>query len=350
MIEYHSIKEGVIMPKVSVIIPCHNTDKYIQTCLNSLIHQQLKDLEIICVDDHSTDNTLNILKQFEKEYPTKVKVLSLQAERGCSAARNLGLSYANGEYIGFVDSDDYVSLNMYLDFYYLARAYNVKIVSGKIEFILENQNELITNNNSPKKHFQLCHNKNILIFEPPSCCHRLFEHAFIENESFLVNKKYEDISFTIPLLIKANNLLAIKESCYFYRANPSGIMATDNHHNAKILDIFSEIKELRQRIENYDSQKEYQKIIKDLEQRFVFTVGNSILDWDISHAAKKYLISLYLTIADKQIAALWNSKNSFIKDLKSELEPYYCASFYQDEPLELQRKFTEFCRQYRLKR
>ena len=105
------------MPKVSVIIPVHNTENYLSTCLNSVLNQTEKDIEVIAINDHSTDNSLDILKQFEKEYKTKLKVIDLKDKYGVSSARNEGLKIAQGNCIGFVDSDDVISLNMYEDLY-----------------------------------------------------------------------------------------------------------------------------------------------------------------------------------------------------------------------------------------
>ena len=212
------------MPKVSVIVPCFNVEKYITECLESLINQKLKDIEILCINDHSTDETLSILKKYELQYSDKIKVLNLENKRGCSAARNSGLKEAQGEYIGFVDADDLISLNMYLDFYYLVKAYKIEIVSGEMELFDGQMREIKPNLNPEKQVYSINKNKETLLYEIPSCCHRLFKHELLENETFLEGKKYEDVAFTFPLLIKANQILRIKEKTYFYRMNPEGIM------------------------------------------------------------------------------------------------------------------------------
>ena len=97
------------MSLVSVIIPVYNGEKYIEKCLKSLIDQSLKDIQIICVNDGSTDNTLSILNQFASK-DNRIKVISTD-NRGQGSARNTALKEANGEYISFIDADDWINEN-----------------------------------------------------------------------------------------------------------------------------------------------------------------------------------------------------------------------------------------------
>ena len=99
------------MVKVSIIIPVFNTGNFLNNCLNSILKQSFEDFEVICVDDGSTDNSLNILKSYEnKDY--RIKIFT-QNNKGAGAARNLGLKHVNGEYILFADSDDWFEDNAF---------------------------------------------------------------------------------------------------------------------------------------------------------------------------------------------------------------------------------------------
>ena len=98
------------MAKVSVILPVYNAGKYLHQCMDSIVNQTLKDIEIICVDDGSSDNSLEILRQYA-EKDERVKVIA-QANGGAGAARNNGLRAATGEYLSFLDSDDFFELDM----------------------------------------------------------------------------------------------------------------------------------------------------------------------------------------------------------------------------------------------
>ena len=103
------------MPKISIIIPCYNVEKYIKQCLESVVNQTLKDIEIICINDGSTDSTLEILREYENR-DNRIKVISKQ-NSGYGASMNIGLETAKGEYVGIVESDDYVELNIFQTLY-----------------------------------------------------------------------------------------------------------------------------------------------------------------------------------------------------------------------------------------
>ena len=104
------------MPKVSVIVPVYNVEKYIDKCLKSLVNQTLSDIEIIVVNDGSTDNSETIIKQYLEKYQNKIKYV-IKQNGGLSDARNYGMKFATGEYIAFLDSDDYVDNTIYEKMY-----------------------------------------------------------------------------------------------------------------------------------------------------------------------------------------------------------------------------------------
>ena len=119
--------------KVSVIIPVYNTAPYLERCLDSAINQTLKDIEIICVNDGSTDNSLKILQKYAKK-DKRIKVVDLKTNRGVSNARNIGISIAQGEFIGFLDSDDFIDPGWYENLYAQSEGYDfirgVRLIDG----------------------------------------------------------------------------------------------------------------------------------------------------------------------------------------------------------------------------
>ena len=117
------------MIKVSVIIPVYNVEKYLEECLNSVISQTLKDVEIICVDDCSTDNSCLILDKY-KDIDSRIILIRHDINRGLGPARNSGLAIANGEYILYIDSDDYISNDYVETLYVTAKKYNSDVVSN----------------------------------------------------------------------------------------------------------------------------------------------------------------------------------------------------------------------------
>ena len=115
------------MTKVSVIVPVYNVEGYLEKCLESLVRQSLKDIEIIVVNDGATDNSLKIAKKYEEKYSNILKVYS-KRNGGLSDARNFGLKYAKGKYVAFVDSDDYVKNDMFLKLYNFAVKNDLDVV------------------------------------------------------------------------------------------------------------------------------------------------------------------------------------------------------------------------------
>ena len=120
------------MTKVSVVVPCYNVEKYVSKCLQTLCNQTLQDIEIICVDDKSTDSTLDILQQYAAQ-DSRIQVQCNKSNRGVSFSRNIGLQYAHGEYVGFVDPDDYVDFDFYEKLYNAAIKTNSDIAKGAFQ-------------------------------------------------------------------------------------------------------------------------------------------------------------------------------------------------------------------------
>ena len=123
----------MIYPKVSIIVPVYNVEKYLERCVNSLRNQTLKDIEIILVDDSSTDSSLGICHQLATADP-RIKVIH-KVNEGAGFARNAALDIATGEYIGFVDSDDFVELNMFEILYGKAVSYGSDLVLSGVVFV-----------------------------------------------------------------------------------------------------------------------------------------------------------------------------------------------------------------------
>jgi len=120
--------------KVSIVVPVYNVAPYLGRCLDSLVGQTLRDIEIICVDDASTDNSLEILREYEKR-DSRIHVIALGKNSGVATARNAGIDAARGEYLGFVDSDDFVDTNFYEKLYDAAKKTDADMARGNVEII-----------------------------------------------------------------------------------------------------------------------------------------------------------------------------------------------------------------------
>lgn len=288
------------MPKVSVIIPCHNTADFLPTCLNSVCNQTLKDIEVLAIDDHSTDHTKDILKQYQKKYPKKLKIYSLEEKTGASAARNLGLENADGEFIGFVDSDDVISLNMYEDYYTAAKKEKMCLVTGTFKNIKEHQflhQETFLNRTQKEgKRIDFLQDPENFFAEAPACWNKLFSHDLI-NIKFLEGKIFEDASFTYPLLLKAKQAFDIKRVHYYYRRRTGSVTRNNKTPTIKIfdmLDVTIYMKKLGHNL-NFDSQQ--MTLLEDIIKERLLTTLEYVKIWPIDEKAKyqvmKKLIKIY---------------------------------------------------------
>jgi len=148
------------MANISVIIPCYNVEKYIDRCINSLVNQTIgvSNLQIIAVNDASTDNTLVKLQEWEQRYPDNILIITYEENIRQGGARNRGLEYAEGDYIGFVDSDDFVELSMFEELYDKALETDADVVRCKSVRDSEGSTDII--NNNPQKDVYYSFDKN----------------------------------------------------------------------------------------------------------------------------------------------------------------------------------------------
>jgi len=216
-------------PKVSVIIPVYNREKFIKTCLNSLVNQTLNSFEIICVDDGSTDNSLAILKSYEQR-DKRVRVIT-QKNAGVSCARNTGIHNAIGEYISFVDSDDWVDADFLEKLYYAAKKYDADIAacgikrlrSYKWKYHLKIDKEECTEDT----------NRKFLLCDVPDKCYvwnKIYKLEKIKAYSlfFEAGVYFEDRFFTSEVLCKLKKLVVVPDTYYNYWTNSNSIVKTNS--------------------------------------------------------------------------------------------------------------------------
>ncbi len=213
------------MKKISIIIPVYNREKYIQKCLDSLIIQEDVDLEIIVVDNNSKDKTSDIVKKLTKD--NKNVHYYLCKKQGVSAARNYGIDKATGEYISFVDSDDYCKPNMFKELYRVAQEKDADIVVCGIEGQDEEGNIL------PKENSASSYDgKNLVkryLCEPATPCAKLIRTAYINEYNIRYKEEIslaEDLAFVSELGAYTRNIAFVDGDYYVYVHQRDSLM----HH------------------------------------------------------------------------------------------------------------------------
>lgn len=205
------------MAKVSIIVPVYNVEKYLRKCLDSLINQTLKDIEIICVNDGSKDNSPKILEEYAKK-DNRIIVIN-QENAGLSVARNSGIDIAKGEYIGFVDSDDWIDLDFFEKLYYSATSNDTDIAVGGIirvtgikkKKFLNFEKETITDNTNLK--FELCD-----VPEKSYVWNKIYKTEKLKEIGLEFEKGifYEDCIFTPQALFYLGKIVTVPNIYYYY--------------------------------------------------------------------------------------------------------------------------------------
>ena len=208
------------MPTISIIVPIYNAEKYLGKCLNSLISQTYKDIEIILVDDGSTDLSLKRC-EFYAQQDNRIKIIS-QENQGPSVARNNGLKQATGKYIGFVDSDDYVQPNTYeLALKYMEDE-NTDLVAWGVKVVTDDKSCYVNwfeKYYFKQKYFGNTQKEDVDLFKIPVVpWNKLYKASIIkENDiTFPVGKLYEDDSFWWKYVALCKNIFFMKEILHFY--------------------------------------------------------------------------------------------------------------------------------------
>ena len=218
---------------ISVIVPVYNAEKYIDRCLNSIVNQTYKNLEVILVDDGSTDNSKKIYDRFQKE-DNRIKVI-YQNNKGASAARNLGIIISKGEYISFVDADDWVDLK-YFEILYNNLIKNNADISC-CDNLRTSKHKSVFSNIS--KIYILDSTTNILKFylekELTSPWAKLYNKKFWKNNRFPIGKTNEDIFTIFKVFFEAKKVVYSNEKLYYYFKNPTS--TTKSKFTKKNLDL-----------------------------------------------------------------------------------------------------------------
>lgn len=198
------------MPKVSVILPCYNVSKYIDKCMDSLLNQTLSDVEFIFVDDCSTDDTYNQIKKYTDP---RIKLIHHEVNKYTAEARNTGIDNATGEYLAFVDPDDYLDYTFLEKLYNLAKQNNADIAKGVMRYIPSKK--IVSKNAAIKKnkfHFHFMHQT------------ALYKREMINK--YHIRYYIDVICGQFPMIYYANKVITCEDAVYNYVIRPNSCITS----------------------------------------------------------------------------------------------------------------------------
>ena len=266
------------MPKITVILPIYNVEKYLSQCLDSIVNQTFKDFECICVNDGSTDNSLSILKEYASK-DNRIKIIN-QEHKEASAARNAGLKNTCCQYITFVDSDDWVDKN-YLQFLYeVIEKNDSDVVACNYEEYHEKENKFVPNILPQER--KLCSNDKYSVrigkaYAQPTVWNKIIKTKFLKDNDIKFFEGFfacEDSPFIALIFIFLKKITYIEDILYFYRRQRKTSLSS-NKEKLFIGKVHNFIKLIEDIIN------------RDMFNNDIFCYTYKLLFWDLSSFCRK---------------------------------------------------------------
>lgn len=331
------------MAKISVVVPVYNVEKYLKECIDSIINQTLEDIEIICVNDGSTDSSLEILNDYAKK-DSRIIVIN-KSNSGYGHTMNMGLNAATGEYVGIIESDDFADKNMFEDLYKLAKEYDADIVKGDW-YNYWSKNKFARKNNriSSAKALKLTNSKQdkSLLRINPSVWSAIYKKEFLNkyNIRFLETPgaSYQDLAFSFKVFALAEKVILTDKAYLYYRQDN---MNSSVKSKTKVYCVCDEYEEIDRFLEQYPDLKFEFKVQEEINRyngyvSSVLRIDDSVKPEFVKvfsdHFKEEYNTGLlgnefFKKINKNEFMTLINNPEKYIKVLKS---------------IEKRRKFNQF--------
>ncbi len=304
-------------PLISIIVPIYNNEKYIDKCILSIINQIYTNLQIILIDDGSQDNSGNICDKYAK-YDNRIQVIH-KKNTGVADTRNIGIGMAEGEYIGFVDSDDYISLKMYEYLYNLIITKNADLSICNVYNVIGDKNIIQNKQNGIQIYNKIDILKEIIMDRNVQSypVNKLYKRELLKDIVYPVGKNYEDIATTFHIIEKCNKVVVSDKPLYYYLKREDSIVSTIKEETIK--DYINIIIERFLYIEQYYSDLKIVNIY--YLAKTLITAHNDINNLsNPSKEIKKELNTLF-KLTQKYMKDYGNEVDSlFIKNQKTQLD------------------------------
>ena len=255
-------------PKISVIVPVYNVENYVSKCLDSLFKQTYENLEIIIVDDCSTDKSKQVVSKLI-EGKDNVKFLTNKKNSGLSFTRNRALEVASGDYIGYIDSDDYVPYDYYEQLVTTALEKEASVVVCDIKSVFTSSGQVLRTSCGTLENKRINFINNGLA---ASACNKLFKKEEISKYKFAEGKVNEDLAVILPIIIKADKVAYNDKTFYNYIQRDNSIQ--NQSFSLKRFDIFYGVAETLKRIAGVEDFEEYKEAIvfEQLIMLFIYVI------------------------------------------------------------------------------
>ena len=253
------------MPKLSIIVPVYNVEKYLDKCLERILNSTYKDFELIVINDGTKDNSEQIITKYldNEEYKDKITYISKE-NSGLSDTRNLGMSKAKGEYIAFVDSDDYIETTMYETMMNKALEKNYDIVACDVKLVYEDSDkEKVISSAYEKDLFNKDEIKQTMLTYYHVVWNKIYKKSLLEGIEFSKGIWYEDMEFNLKVYPRINSIGVVKEPLYNYLQRGNSITYT---YNDKLYDIITNMDTV---IKYYKAQGIYEEYKEELEYLYI---------------------------------------------------------------------------------
>ena len=321
-------------PKVSIIIPVYNVEDYIHQCLDSVANQTLKDIEIICMDDGSSDNSLKILQDYKKK-DSRFKILT-QKNKGPGAARNKCLDVASGEFVMFLDSDDWLDLDACKTLYEKAKLDNLDMVMFLLKNYSEETGEYYEDNYynlvclDDKFDNEIFSYKELgeLVFSiSVSPCQKIYKREILDGIKFHENTYFEDNPFYWETLFSSKRIALIRKHFYLRRRREASITIS---HDYKFLDCVLISDLVINVFKKYDMVDFFRKRLSEYKVAYL-RQWYKVLNDDVKYDYWKLMRNDFIKIRNDE-----NVHEKFIKCISEGSKKFYMDTLKSRSPEELE--------------
>ncbi len=259
--------------KLSIVVAVYNLEEYLPRCLDALVNQTLNDIEILCVDDGSTDSAPQIIDEYEKKYPQKVKAFHKE-NGGEFTTRNYGLERATGEYVSFVDTDDYVEPNWAEKLYNTAKENDADLAVCGFERIDLKTNKVIAKNMTKmgNRTIQINPNDDIIAFINPAPWNKIYRREMLKDIRFSSFRGFNDMIFLLSSYVYVTKIAFVPDVLYHYY-----LRYDSQIHNVNIDDIKNFKKYLLELKEFYIKHNKYEEMKQILDLLAFIHLGISVM-------------------------------------------------------------------------